>query len=314
MTQSYSTLLLRLSFLLALVGSLPVQQPLIRTKRGYNMEKAKVDEHPWMVSIYNPNLGHPDDHACGGTLIADRWVLTAAHCFLNGLRIKEPTKKPTENFRVVAGHVDRNRTEDLQSRTIERVELYGWVDGGQSDNYIYANQFKAYYDIALVKLSSAFDSSDNSIQKIDFLASSTCSTGRELDFSGWGFTKNEPPKSKPLRTSAMTVKDWKHCHGKDEYSEAFENESLYCAHDPDFSSKPCKFDSGSPYTLETATNETILVGVHSGPYEGGKCEQISETEQQYGDMRVVNVAYPAYQQWIKNNVGEESVNFMPCPN
>jgi len=41
--------------------------------RIVNGENAEVNEWPWMVS-----LKYGDDHGCGGTLIADQWVLTAA--------------------------------------------------------------------------------------------------------------------------------------------------------------------------------------------------------------------------------------------
>ena len=35
-------------------------------------------KYPWMVALFEKNAHMP---ACGGSLIASRWVLTAAHCF-----------------------------------------------------------------------------------------------------------------------------------------------------------------------------------------------------------------------------------------
>ncbi len=45
-------------------------------KRVTHGDYATDTEWPWMVSVQ-----YDGEHRCGGTLISERWVLSAAHCF-----------------------------------------------------------------------------------------------------------------------------------------------------------------------------------------------------------------------------------------
>ena len=45
-------------------------------------EDASLSDYPWQVSLRNFVIGL--SHFCGGSILNDRWILTAAHC-LDGL-------------------------------------------------------------------------------------------------------------------------------------------------------------------------------------------------------------------------------------
>jgi len=52
--------------------------------RIINGKSANITSYPWLASVFVGSESDPDNGgACGGSLISSRWVLTAAHCFLN---------------------------------------------------------------------------------------------------------------------------------------------------------------------------------------------------------------------------------------
>ncbi|KAA8581625.1 tryptase [Etheostoma spectabile] len=90
---------------------------------------------PWQVSV------HLDKHICGGTLISDQWVLTAAHCILT---------KSTTPWILYFGRVTQSgpNTHEVSS-TVSQINIHPDYNNVPSNN-----------DIALMKLSSPVNFTD----------------------------------------------------------------------------------------------------------------------------------------------------------
>ncbi|MCZ4088714.1 S1 family serine peptidase [Sinorhizobium psoraleae] len=69
-----------------------------------NGKSARVGMFPWVVSIGSGGAQSFLGHECGGTLITDKFILTAAHCFLDSAR--------PEDFRVQMGAVTLSKYTD----------------------------------------------------------------------------------------------------------------------------------------------------------------------------------------------------------
>jgi len=130
---------------------------------------AQHGEFPWQVS-----LRYYGQHVCGGTLIGDQWVMTAAHCF-------EDLGTHASQWTVAVGIQDQRYIQT--SNVIHVSAIYP---------HEYFNQQTNSNDIALMKLSKRLDISQRYVraaclpQTSDDFSSDVCTV------SGWGVTYYDP--------------------------------------------------------------------------------------------------------------------------
>nr|XP_060644430.1 chymotrypsinogen 2-like [Anolis sagrei ordinatus] len=185
-------LLVCLAFFSAANGcGVPAIEPVLSGyARIVNGEEAVPGSWPWQVSLQD-STGF---HFCGGSLINENWVVTAAHCSVRTSHL------------VVLGEFDqRNSGEDVQVLKIEKVF--------KNPKF---NLFTIRNDITLLKLASPARLSAR-ISPVclpqagdDFPGGMTCVT------TGWGLTKHTnkdtPDKlqqaSLPLLTNEECKKYW----------------------------------------------------------------------------------------------------------
>ncbi|KAI7796235.1 granzyme A/K [Triplophysa rosa] len=154
---------------------------------------------PWMVSIQKD-----ERHVCGGILIKDQWVLTAANC----------KEQPQKSVTVLIGALSLKKFKDSQ-----RV---GILDFKYPTTY---NEQTNQDDIMLIKLNKKVKVEPIQIPK----GEKDIPTGKRCVVMGWGTTDSKVMKaSDKLQMLEVTVMNRKRCNLF--YSEYFEiTRDMLCA-------------------------------------------------------------------------------------
>ncbi|XP_029452689.1 transmembrane protease serine 12-like [Rhinatrema bivittatum] len=142
---------------------------------------------PWQVSLQVFDHLNGYRHYCGGTLISNNWVLTAAHCFI--------TKRNSGHWRAVFGlHNMFYRSQVTEVRLINGIII--------NKNYVAENMDN---DIALLELKQpvAFNSyiqpiclPNNTVEDMDL---SGCF------ITGWGTTSHGGPSAIILQEAQVNI-------------------------------------------------------------------------------------------------------------
>uniref|UniRef100_A0A8C6UBX7 Peptidase S1 domain-containing protein n=1 Tax=Neogobius melanostomus TaxID=47308 RepID=A0A8C6UBX7_9GOBI len=167
---------------------------------------------PWQVSIHR-GFGH----ICGGSLINNLWVLSAAHCFQRS--VPRAAMKDTEDITV--------------RRTIVEVINHESYNPSTNDN-----------DIALLKMASTVTFT-NYIRPVCLAASgSTFHAGTDSWITGWGSIVSLPSPQNLMEVEMPVVGNRK-C--KCDYAGVFLiNDNMICAGLEAGGKDSCQGDSGGP--------------------------------------------------------------------
>ncbi|TQV87751.1 pre-peptidase C-terminal domain-containing protein [Aliikangiella coralliicola] len=161
---------------------------------------------------------------CGGTLIADSWVLTAAHCLDNSSAGSWTVR--------LGSHTVNSGTSHNVSQMVVHPNWQG--SGG----------IQYGYDIALLKLSSpAASNLTRALLPTQAIQNAIAGVGDNVTVSGWGRTYNGGPSSNVLLEVDLPVLSTQQC--KQQLDNAI-NDSVICGGGPNGKSA-CNGDSGGPF-------------------------------------------------------------------
>ena len=148
-----------------------------------------INTVPWQILL---EVNGAD--ACGGTIIAPGWILTAAHCLENSTG----TRYQASQLRIYAGITNRSQKNTGQVRTITQIIRH--------PNYV---NTAGGNDIALLRLSSPLAFNAN-VQGIRYATADDANAGLNNPgriglISGWGWTNNTGARPDALQRVTLPI-------------------------------------------------------------------------------------------------------------
>jgi secreted trypsin-like serine protease len=186
---------------------------------------------------------------CGGAIISDKWIATAAHC-VNGY-----------------GHgsiVVIHGLTVLPSSIFGGVQAENWATASSVHVHADYNRYNNMYDIALVELTNKLDFSDGNRWPVCLPANDFCvAEGQDVTVSGWGATgesEGTSPTLKAVNVPQMSADD---CFERMlDFGREISKSTMTCAGGK-LGEDACQGDSGGPLTYRDAVGVHTLVGLVS---------------------------------------------------
>ncbi|CAL4105092.1 unnamed protein product, partial [Meganyctiphanes norvegica] len=229
---------------------------------------AELHEWRWQAAL---RLREDNLQFCGATLIADQWLLTAAHCMVNF---------QTSSVTVSLGEHDKNTGSDTTATRhigIKRSIIHPDYDTTTQEN-----------DIALLELESY--TSNTAIHPICLPTKNAASTfaGSTGTVTGWGTTSWQGQDSSHLQEVELPIITNTKC--SNDLEQYTITDKMICTYA--VGKDACQGDSGGPLVWKSPSGHYNLVGVVSFGY---RC---AETGYPGVYTRVTK-----YLPWIKSNTG-----------
>ncbi|WP_181699752.1 trypsin-like serine protease [Chthonobacter albigriseus] len=287
-----------LAFAAVLLVAAPAaaQQPADETDGGRVVggQKARKGDWPWQVKIFAPDpeeRGRWGGH-CGGSLVAPRWILTAAHCFAGNRSGKQDLF--ARDLLIVAGEtrVDKVITAGTDRTALKVANVI--VHEG-FDSKVFAN------DIALVELAEPSSAEPALLAGPDDAATIEV-PGSMATVTGWGYTKSDhgwdekylPSELQEVEVPLVARSECRAAYRETSMRMNPIDERAICAGYKEGGKDACQGDSGGPLVARRGDGAWAQIGIVSW---GAGCAEASR----YG----VYTRVAAFRDWIATNTRGE---------
>ncbi|XP_069313092.1 transmembrane protease serine 11D-like, partial [Eulemur rufifrons] len=227
--------------------------------------QAQEGDWPWQVSLQVNN-----GHHCGGVLISNTWILTAAHCF----RSYSDPRQWTATFGIYTA-------SPLLRKTVRRIIIH--------NNYAPITHEN---DIAAVQLASSVDFTKNIHTVCLPEATQNILPGSTAYVTGWGALEYGGNTVADLRQGQVRIISNDVCNAPASYNGAILSGMLCAGTLQGNIVDACQGDSGGPLVQEDSRQLWFLVGIVSW---GDQCGLPNKPG--------VYTRVTAYRDWIAQQTG-----------
>ncbi|CAO2641359.1 Transmembrane protease serine 9 [Lemmus lemmus] len=203
---------------------------------------ASRGEWPWQVSLWLRRR----EHRCGAVLVAERWLLSAAHCFdIYGDPMQWAAFLGTPFLSSAEGQLER----------VARIYRHPFY-----------NLYTLDYDVALLELAGPVRRS-RLVRPICLPGPTRPPEGARCVITGWGSLREGGSMAQQLQKAAVRVLSEQTCR---RFYPVQISSRMLCAGFPQGGVDSCSGDAGGPLACREPSGQWVLTGVTSWGYGCGR--------------------------------------------